>query len=146
MVEIIDQTKNKYLKKYFKDIKYYYNKTFSVLGIESENMDLTLIVVGKKKIHTINKQYRNIDRETDVISFAEIDSQDDYGDESYLGDIFINVDRVKSQAKAYCHSEKREFCFLFVHGLLHLLGYDHMNEKDEKRMFALQDKIIGDLK
>lgn len=146
MVDIIDQTRNKYLKKYFKDIKLYYNKTFSVLGIEENTMDLSLIICGKKKIQTINKQFRNIDRETDVISFAEIDSEDDFGDETYLGDIFINVDRVKSQAKAYGHSEKREFCFLFVHGLLHLLGYDHMNEKDEKRMFSLQDKIVGDLK
>ena len=83
-----------------------------------------------------------------MISFAEIDS-DDYDylcDEVNLGDIFINVDRVYSQAKKYGHSIKREFIFLFIHGLLHLLGYDHMEKEDEKIMFALQDKIVGDLK
>ena len=83
---------------------------------------------------------------TDVISFAEIDYDGEFGDDSYLGDIFINVDRVKSQARKYGHSEKREFCFLFVHGMLHLNGYDHMTKEEEKEMFDLQDKIIGDLR
>lgn len=145
MVEIRDLTRKKELKKYYKDIKNYYRKVLEVLDVE-DNFEVTLIVVGKNKIHTINKQYRNIDKETDVISFAEIDSEDDFNEDNYLGDIFINVDRVTSQAKEYGHSIKREFCFLFVHGMLHLFGYDHMNQRDEKRMFALQDKIIGDLK
>lgn len=145
MVEIIDQTRNKYLSKYYKDIKKYYKKTLEVLDVK-EDKEVSLIICGKKKIHTINREYRNIDRPTDVISFAEIDADDEYGDHTYLGDIFINVDRVKSQAKEYGHSEKREFCFLFVHGMLHLFGYDHMCLKDEKIMFSLQDKIIGDLK
>ena len=65
----------------------------------------------------------------------------------YLGEVFINVDRVYSQAKKYKHSIKREYIFLAVHGLLHLCGYDHVkSKKDEKIMFALQDKIVGDLK
>lgn len=145
MVEIIDQTKNKYLEVYYKDIKRYYKKTLEVLNVK-EDKEVSLIICGNKRIHTINREYRNIDRPTDVISFAEIDADDEFGDHSYLGDIFINVDRVKSQAKDYGHSEKREFCFLFVHGMLHLFGYDHMNEKDEKVMFPLQDKIVGNLK
>ena len=62
-----------------------------------------------------------------------------------LGDIIINLDRVISQAKEYGHSEKREICFLFTHGLLHLLGYDHMDKDDEKEMFALQEKILTNL-
>lgn len=145
MVEIRDLTRKKELKKYYKDIKKYYQKVLEVLKLE-DNFEATLIIVGRNKIHTINKQYRGIDKETDVISFAEIDSDDEFGLDNYLGDIFINVDRVKSQAKEYDHSIKREFCFLFVHGMLHLFGYDHMNLKDEKKMFTLQDKIIGDLK
>ena len=145
MVEIRDLTRKKELKKYYKDIKKYYQKVLEVLKLE-DNFEATLIIVGRNKIHTINKQYRGIDKETDVISFAEIDCDDEFGLDNYLGDIFINVDRVKSQAKEYEHSIKREFCFLFVHGMLHLFGYDHMNLKDEKKMFALQDKIIGDLK
>ena len=145
MLEIIDQTRNRYLEKYFKDIQFYYKETLKALKSEEEK-DASLIIVGRKKIHNINRQYRNIDRETDVISFAEIDYDGEFGDDSYLGDIFINVDRVKSQAKKYGHSEKREFCFLFVHGLLHLNGYDHMTEVEEKEMFDLQDRIVGDLK
>ena len=145
MVEIRDLTRKKELKNYYKDIKKYYQKVLEVLKLE-DNFEVTLIIVGRNKIHSINKQYRGIDKETDVISFAEIDSDDEFGLDNYLGDIFINVDRVKSQAKEYDHSIKREFCFLFVHGMLHLFGYDHMNLKDEKKMFTLQDKIIGDLK
>lgn len=147
MVNIINKTKIKDFDKYFKLINKYYLKTIEVLNLKDE-YDLSLILVGPISIKKINREYRNIDKVTDVISFAIIDSDDfDYlDDEINLGDIFINVNRVKSQAKEYCHSEKREFCFLFVHGLLHLLGYDHMNKKDEERMFALQKEIIGDLK
>ena len=147
MVEIFDLTRKKELEVYFKDIEEYYKKALEVLEI-SDDFDLSLIIVGKTKIRSINKNYRNIDRVTDVISFAEIDS-DDYDylcDEVNLGDIFINVDRVNSQAKKYNHSIKREFIFLFIHGLLHLLGYDHMEKEDEKIMFTLQDKIVGELK
>lgn len=147
MVEIFDLTKKKLLEKYFKDIKKYYLKTLETLELK-DDFDASLIIVGKRKIRTINRDYRNKDKETDVISFANIDSNDyDFLDERInLGDIFINVDRVYSQAKKYEHSEKREFIFLFVHGLLHLLGYDHMEKNDEEIMFELQDKIVGNLK
>lgn len=147
MIEIYDLTRNKELDSYFKDIKKYYKKTLEVLKIE-DDLDLSLIIVGKTKIRNINRDYRNKDAVTDVISFANIDS-DDYDylcDDVNLGDIFINVDRVKSQAKKYGHSIKREFVFLFIHGMLHLLGYDHMEKEDEEVMFALQDRIIGELK
>lgn len=147
MIEIYDLTKNKLLKSYFKDIKKYYLKTLEVLDLK-DNFDASLIIVGKKKIRSINNKYRGKDSVTDVISFANIDSDDyDFLDERInLGDIFINVDKVISQAKKYNHSIKREFVFLTVHGLLHLLGYDHMEKKDEEIMFSLQDKIIGNLK
>lgn len=147
MVEIFDLTKKKLLEKYFKDIKKYYLKTLETLELK-DDFDASLIIVGKRKIRSINRDYRNKDKETDVISFANIDSNDyDFLDERInLGDIFINVDRVYSQAKKYEHSEKREFIFLFVHGLLHLLGYDHMEKNDEEIMFKLQDKIVGKLK
>lgn len=67
------------------------------------------------------------------------------GEEAELGDIFINVQAVKTQAEEYGHSQHREVCFLFTHGLLHLLGYDHMEEADEKVMFSLQDEILDEL-
>lgn len=147
MLEIYDLTKKKLLKKYYSDIKKYYLKTLKTLEME-DAFELSLIIVGKAKIRTINREYRNKDVATDVISFANIDSIDyDYLEEEInLGDIFINVDRVLSQAKKYKHSVKREFIFLFVHGLLHLFGYDHMNKEDEKIMFSLQEKIVGNLK
>ena len=66
-------------------------------------------------------------------------------DQYELGDIFINVQAIRDQAKAYGHSIRREACFLFCHGLLHLMGYDHMKEEDEKVMFALQDEILDEL-
>ena len=79
----------------------------------------------------------------DVISFAFEDNEDiRYNDIRLLGDIYICIPRMKEQAIAYGHSEKRELSFLAVHGLLHLLGYDHMNEEDEKIMFALQELIL----
>ena len=125
----------------------YYQRTLNVLKL-NDDYDLSLIICGPITIRRINREYRHIDRVTDVISFALLDEGDSWSfDERVeLGDIFINRKRVFEQAEEYGHSVKREFVFLFVHGLLHLLGYDHMNEEDEKRMFALQKKIIGDLK
>ncbi len=102
-----------------------------------------VIFVDNKKIHEINKNYRGIDRPTDVISFALEDNEEitfEFG--RLLGDIYISVDKIKSQAKEYGHSERREMAFLTVHGLLHLLGYDHMNKEEEKIMFDEQEAIL----
>lgn len=147
MLNVINRTKYNDLNKYFKLLDKYYYETLKVLKLE-DNYDLSLIICGPISIRRINRDYRNIDSVTDVISFALLDDEDgfQYEDRIELGDIFINRDKVLSQAKEYNHSIKREFVFLFVHGLLHLLGYDHMNKEDEKKMFSLQKKIIGDLK
>ena len=147
MVNIVNRTKYSDFNEFFPLIDKYYKKTLKVLQIE-DKYALSLIIVGPKTIRTINRDYRNIDKETDVISFALLDDNDIYEDEGIieLGDIFINRNRVLSQAKEYGHSLTREFVFLFVHGLLHLLGYDHMKLEDEKVMFALQKKIVGNLK
>ena len=147
MVNIINRTKYSDFKDYYPLIDYYYEKTLKTLEIE-DNYVTSLIICGPISIRRINREYRNIDRVTDVISFALLDDEEtvEYEDAIELGDIFINRDRVISQAYDYGHSIKREFVFLFVHGLLHLLGYDHKDKEDEKQMFALQKKIIGDLK
>lgn len=118
-------------------------------ALKSENVNngvVNIIIVDNKKIREINKEYRGIDKETDVISFALED------DDTFiklpirvLGDIYISIDKVKVQALEYGHSLKREICFLVVHGILHLLGYDHMNISDEKVMFSKQDKILDEL-
>ena len=96
-------------------------------------------------MHEINKKYRGIDRTTDVISFALNDNKRIETMINVLGDIYISIPKMVEQAKQYEHSEKRELSFLTLHGLLHLLGYDHMNSEDEKVMFGLQDEILKEL-
>ena len=107
-----------------------------------DDLELSVIFVDDKRIHEINREYRQIDRSTDVISFAL-----DYieGMPREIGDIFISIDHAKMQAEEYGHSFYREMCFLFTHGLLHLLGFDHMNEEDEKVMFGRQKTILDAL-
>ena len=102
-----------------------------------------IIFVDNKTIKKINKEYRNIDKETDVISFALEDSKDiELDGVRLLGDIYISVDKIESQAKQYGHSKKREMAFLTIHGLLHLLGYDHQTKEEEKIMFKEQELIL----
>lgn len=119
-------------------------------NIDKDNTELSLSFVDIEEIHNINKEYRGIDRPTDVISFALNDEVEDEldiigGDETnYLGDIIICVDIAKEQAKEYNHSVERELGFLTVHGFLHLLGYDHMTEEEEKEMFSKQDAILAE--
>ncbi len=119
---------------------------YAMMCEDVNNGVVNIIIVDNKRIREINKEYRKIDKETDVISFA-LEDDDTFIELPIrvLGDIYISVDRVKSQAKDYGHSEKREICFLVVHGILHLLGYDHMNTSDEKVMFSKQDKILDEL-
>ncbi len=105
--------------------------------------EISVTFVRSKSIHIINRDYRGIDRPTDVISFAIQDDLEDFMEENTdLGDIFINIDYARKQAKEYGHSYEREIGFLFTHGLLHCLGYDHMEEDDAKVMFSLQDQIL----
>ena len=109
-----------------------------------EDYELSVTFVRSQTIHKINRDYRNVDRPTDVISFAIRDDEDDFisEEEKDLGDIFININYCKKQAKEYGHSYDREMGFLFTHGMLHCLGYDHMCEEYEKVMFSLQDQIL----
>jgi len=104
-----------------------------------------IIFIDDDKMHEMNLSYRGIDRTTDVLSFALNDNKHIDAIVNSLGDIFISIPKMKSQASDYGHSEKRELSFLVVHGMLHLLGYDHMNESDEKEMFDLQNEILNDL-
>lgn len=114
----------------------------------ADDLELSVIFVDDERIHQINREYRNIDKSTDVISFALEDNEQYYmeGMPRSLGDIFISIDHAKKQASDYGHSFYREMCFLFTHGLLHLLGYDHMEKEDEVEMFKIQDDILNALK
>ncbi len=110
--------------------------------LEIQKVEFNVIIVSNEYIHELNKTYRGIDKETDVISFALEDDKTFNPEDRVLGDIYISIDRVHSQSLEYGHSFTRELCFLAVHGMLHLLGYDHMEKKDEEVMFSLQDKIL----
>ena len=116
-------------------------------AIEKEKLDnvvFNLIIVDNKYIHELNKVYRNIDRETDVITFALEDENTIIipDNERILGDIYISIDKAKSQAEEYGHTLLRELSFLAVHGFYHLLGYDHQTEEEEKVMFGKQEEVL----
>ena len=113
------------------------------LNIKKSLFDI--IFISDEEMHKLNKEYRGIDRTTDVLSFALNDNKHINPIINSLGDIFISIPKMKSQAIEYGHSEKRELSFLVVHGLLHLLGYDHMKKNDEEIMFGLQKEILNDL-
>ncbi|MDQ1144999.1 putative rRNA maturation factor [Bacillus sp. SORGH_AS 510] len=119
------------------------------LNVE-EHSEVSVTYVTNEKIHEINREFREKDAPTDVISFA----MEELGEGEIelkgvdmpriLGDIIISVAKTKEQAEDYGHSFLRELGFLAVHGFLHLLGYDHMTEEEEKEMFTLQKEILND--
>lgn len=113
------------------------------LGIDEAIFNV--IIVDNDYIHKLNKDYRNIDRETDVITFALEDDKTFNPDIRILGDVYISIDKAKSQSEEYGHSLLRELSFLAVHGMLHLLGYDHMKKEDEEIMFKLQEEILDEM-
>ncbi|WP_226036937.1 rRNA maturation RNase YbeY [Aquibacillus saliphilus] len=110
--------------------------------------EISINFVDNNEIQIINRNYRQIDKPTDVISFALLERGEGeveiIGEELpvVLGDIVISVDKIKEQAEEYQHSFQRELGFLVLHGFLHLIGYDHMNEEDEKKMFTRQEEIL----
>ena len=112
----------------------------------SEKAEVSLTIVDDEQIRTINHDYRGIDRPTDVISFAleEGDEPAVIGGptEMLLGEIVISMEMAVRQAEEYGHTPEREVAFLALHGMLHLLGYDHMTPTDEKRMFDKQTEIL----
>ena len=139
MFEIINNTSKKieelnYLEKY---IKYVVKKE------KIDNAIFNIIFVENEEIHKLNLEYRGVDRITDVISFALEDNNKIKEQEiRILGDIYIAIDVAYEQAKNYGHSKIREICFLATHGILHLLGYDHMDEEEEKIMFKRQKELL----
>jgi len=114
-----------------------------------ENGEVSITLTNNDYIHQLNKQYRGIDRPTDVLSFALNESEepeiDDGPDVNILGDLIISVERAEEQAADYGHSVRREMAFLTVHGMLHLLGYDHMEEADRLEMEAEQRFVMEKL-
>ncbi len=143
---VFDNEVDNFENNYEQDFTAIIEQALKTLGIE-DDVEVSCVLVDDERIHEINREYRHIDRSTDVISFAMEDNDQFYmeGMPRTLGDIFISVDHAKKQAEEYGHSLRREMCFLFTHGILHLLGYDHMTDEQEKEMFGLQDEILGAL-
>lgn len=154
-LEIYDETKNGVPEEHVKLVQKVLDYAGQYIKLK-ENTEMSVTFVNNDRIQEINKEYRGVDRATDVISFAIEDSatNDDFpivmDDElaaeipENIGDIFVSVDKVGEQAEYLEHSYERELGFLVVHGFLHLNGYDHMEPEDEKVMFKLQRDILDD--
>ncbi|HOZ02227.1 MAG TPA: rRNA maturation RNase YbeY [Bacilli bacterium] len=147
-MELDFQTTFSELSSFEEEYKRLLEKTLHHLNV-GDDVIVSVSFVDNEFIHQMNRAYRHIDRPTDVISFAFLDGEADplkllkeNTSPICLGDIYISVEKARQQAEEYGHPLRRELQFLFVHGLLHLLGFDHMTEEDEKVMFALQDEIL----
>lgn len=129
----------------YKEYNILYKVLKRTLKLEKvKNAFFSVVLVDENKIQELNREYRKIDKVTDVISFAfEDNDKRVYNNIRVLGEIYICIPRMKEQAVLYGHSEVRELAFLGVHGLLHLLGYDHMEKDDEKEMFGKQELILN---
>ncbi len=113
----------------------------SVLAHESRRGELTVVLTGDERLHELNREYLGIDAPTDVLSFAASEIDPDTH-KAYLGDVLISVPRAEAQARAAGHSLEAEVQLLVVHGVLHLLGYDHADEAQRSRMWSVQDEIL----
>ena len=140
--------------KYEKTIKKVVEKCFEEEGISDSKLCLTVTLTNPENITKINKEYRKIDKETDVLSFPMFEKQEldemiakkQFEHEDVLGDIIISIARVEEQAKEYGHSFERELSYMVVHGFYHVMGYDHIKEEDKVKMRPKEEKILNDLK
>ena len=141
-------------KAYENVVKKVIEKCFEEENLINSKLVVTVTFTTPEEIQKINKEYRNIDKATDVLSFPmfekeELDEKiknDDFVCEDILGDIIISIEKVKEQAIEYGHSFERELSYMLVHGLYHLMGYDHIEEKDKKIMRPKEEKILNELK
>ena len=149
-LEYLDLEEN---QKYYEIIKKVVKQCFKEENMENSKLYISITLTNPEHIHEINKQYRNVDRATDVLSFPmfekeEIDNkiaQKDFEHEDVLGDIVISIEQVEKQAKEYGHSFEREFAYMLVHGFYHLMGYDHIKEEDKVIMRPKEEKVLEKL-
>lgn len=139
-------------KEYEELIEKVLKKCFEVENIEDKNFYMSIILTTPTEIRKINKEYRDIDRETDVLSFPMYEKEEletvkkqkqEWKDT--LGDIVISIERVEEQAKEYGHSFEREFAYMLVHGFYHIMGEDHIEEEDKKIMRAKEENVLSKL-
>ena len=141
-------------REYEKIVKKVLTHCFKEEQLENTKLSITIILTTPENIRKINKEYRNVDKATDVLSFPIFEKdelsqklqENDFTYEDMLGDIMISMERVKEQAQEYEHSFEREFSYMLVHGFYHLMGYDHIQEEDKKIMRPKEEKILKDLK
>ena len=141
-------------KEYEEVIKKVLTKCFEEEGLENSKLYITVTLTNPENIRKINKEYRNIDRATDVLSFPMFERKElekkiktnNFPFQDILGDLIISVEKVKEQAIEYGHSFERELSYMLVHGFYHLMGYDHIKEEDKKEMRPKEEKILNDLK
>ncbi|MDD6880644.1 MAG: rRNA maturation RNase YbeY [Firmicutes bacterium] len=120
---------------------------FEAEGVDMERAEISLTLLSLEEIRELNRDYRDVDRETDVLSFPQYECVEDMPEEGELclGDVVICLDKVKSQAEEFGHSFEREFVYLFVHSLLHLLGYDHMEDDEKAVMRAKEEATMKEI-
>ena len=120
-------------------------------GIDGDGAEVSVSFVGPDEIKALNGEYRGVDSVTDVLSFPQFDSVDDLMDlqeetgVAELGDVVICMERAGQQAEEFGHPLEREVIYLFVHSILHLLGYDHMEEEEKKIMRAREEEVMSEL-
>lgn len=117
---------------------------FAQEGVDEERAEVSLTLVSLEEIRELNRDYRDVDRETDVLSFPQFECVEDMPEfgELCLGDVVICLDKVEEQAKEFGHSFERELIYLFVHSLLHLVGYDHMEEDEKNEMRQREESVM----
>ena len=141
-------------KEYEETIKKVLEQCFKEEKLENSKLYITITLTNSENIRKINKEYRNIDKATDVLSFPMYEKEEleekiakqHYEHEDVLGDIVISIEKVEEQAKEYGHGFERELSYMIVHGFYHLMGYDHIEEEDKKKMRPKEEKILNTLK
>ncbi len=136
-----------FLDKIYEDdyLENYIKKVLEIEKVESDRpFYISILLTDNEKIQVVNRDFRNKDMPTDVISFAYHETEEfDIGPYDTLGDIVISLERVEEQAKDFNHSFNREFYYVLTHGILHILGYDHIEEEDKKEMRAREEAILS---
>lgn len=144
--DINDDKFNEFLDKLYEEeyLRNYVEEVLKIEEVESERpLYMSILLTNNENIRIINRDFRGKDSPTDVISFAYHETEDfDVGPFDTLGDIIISLEKVEEQAKEYNHSFKREFYYILTHGILHILGYDHIDEEDKKEMRAREEFIL----
>ena len=146
-VNFLDIEKN---EEYLQFIEYVLKQAFEEEGLDNTHIYINIILTNPNRIRQINEKYRNIDKETDVLSFPMFEKDEIENFKSskssipeVLGDIIISIDRVKEQAREYGHSFERELAYMLIHGFYHLMGYDHMKEEEKKEMREKEENVLN---